>query len=103
MARRLRSLLVIPLAFLLACTSRPGAPTTLLLISVDGMRHDYLDLAPLPNIGRLVDGGVRAPLVPVFPSKTFPNHYTIVTGLYADQHGIVANTMYDPERDTWSG
>jgi predicted AlkP superfamily pyrophosphatase or phosphodiesterase len=84
-----------------ACRTVPALPDTVLLISVDGMRYDDLDLVPLPNVGRLLAHGVRAPLVPVFPSKTFPNHYSIVTGLYADQHGIVANTMYDPDLDAW--
>jgi len=89
------------LGALAACTPRQPAPGTVLLISVDGLRHDYIDRATLPNFDRLVREGVRAPLVPVFPSKTFPNHYSIVTGLYADQHGIVANTMYDPDLDAW--
>jgi predicted AlkP superfamily pyrophosphatase or phosphodiesterase len=101
MFRHVPTLLAVLLAPLWACAPRLPAPTTVLLVSVDGMRHDYLDAVPLPNMRRLVDGGVRAPLVPVFPSKTFPNHYTIVTGLYADQHGIVGNTIYDPGLDAW--
>ncbi len=83
-----------------ACGS-DGPPAPLLLISVDGLRHDYLDKAHLPNLEQLVREGVRAPLVPVFPAKTFPNHYTIVTGLYPEEHGIVANTMYDAALDAW--
>jgi predicted AlkP superfamily pyrophosphatase or phosphodiesterase len=101
MSPRVLSILAFTLAPVGACDRTTPPPTTVVLISVDGMRHDYPDLTPLPNIGRLVDGGARAPLVPVFPTKTFPNHYTIVTGLYADQHGIVANTMYDPDLDAW--
>ena len=101
MSRPFLTLLAASLGSLWGCAPQPPAPTTVLLVSVDGMRHDYLDSVSLPNIRRLVDRGARAPLVPVFPTKTFPNHYTIVTGLYADQHGIVANTMYDPELDAW--
>ncbi|NER23984.1 MAG: alkaline phosphatase family protein [Symploca sp. SIO1B1] len=73
---------------------------TVLLISFDGFRWDYLTKADIPNLDNLIADGVKAKsLIPVFPSKTFPNHYTIVTGLYTDNHGIIANTMYDPEFD----
>jgi predicted AlkP superfamily pyrophosphatase or phosphodiesterase len=70
-----------------------------ILVSFDGVRWDYLDRFDPPNVGRVVRAGVRADgLIPVFPSKTFPNHYSIVTGLYAEHHGIVANSFYDPVR-----
>jgi predicted AlkP superfamily pyrophosphatase or phosphodiesterase len=69
----------------------------LLLISLDGCRHDYLAHADTPNLDRLAKSGVRASgLVPPFPSKTFPSHYTLVTGLYPDHHGIIDNVIYDP-------
>jgi predicted AlkP superfamily pyrophosphatase or phosphodiesterase len=69
------------------------------LVSFDGFRADYLDRYPAPNFQRVVRRGVRAEgLVPIFPSKTFPNHYSIVTGLYAEHHGLVANWFYDPVR-----
>lgn len=72
---------------------------TLILISIDGFRWDYPEKAETPNFDFLSKTGVRAKsLVPCFPSKTFPNHYTIVTGLYPENHGIIANNMYDPER-----
>jgi predicted AlkP superfamily pyrophosphatase or phosphodiesterase len=70
---------------------------TVILISFDGFRWDYLSKAPTPNIRSLIARGVQADaLIPVFPSKTFPNHYSIVTGLYAGHHGIVANNILDP-------
>jgi predicted AlkP superfamily pyrophosphatase or phosphodiesterase len=69
---------------------------TVVLISLDGMRHDYPEKRRMPNLERLIAGGVRATLVPVFPTETFPNHYTQVTGLYAEHHGIVRNTIHDP-------
>jgi predicted AlkP superfamily pyrophosphatase or phosphodiesterase len=73
------------------------ASATLVLVSFDGFRADYLDRFPTPNLDRLIAGGVRAEyLKPVFPTKTYPNHYTIVTGLYPDHHGMVANDMWDP-------
>jgi predicted AlkP superfamily pyrophosphatase or phosphodiesterase len=69
---------------------------TLILISFDGFRWDYRTMYSAPNINRLAANGVSADLIPSYPSKTFPNHYTIVTGLYPGHHGIVANTVKDP-------
>jgi predicted AlkP superfamily pyrophosphatase or phosphodiesterase len=71
-------------------------PPTLILISFDGFRSDYRTMYSAPNINRLAVQGVSADLIPSYPSKTFPNHYTIVTGLYPGHHGIVANTIKDP-------
>lgn len=74
----------------------PG-PQTVVLISLDGFRADYLDRPAAAGLRALAGQGVRAlGMEPVFPTKTFPNHYTIVTGLYPEHHGIVANTMEDP-------
>jgi len=73
------------------------APAPVILISFDGFRWDYPDRGVSPNLAALERRGVRAEgLIPSFPSKTFPNHYTLVTGLVPDHHGIVANTMWDP-------
>jgi predicted AlkP superfamily pyrophosphatase or phosphodiesterase len=67
------------------------------LVSLDGFRWDYIQRPGAVRLRELAARGVRAErLVPVFPSKTFPNHYTIVTGLRPEQHGIVANAMRDP-------
>lgn len=89
-----------------ACAARQEQPAshagrslrpTVILISFDGFRWDYPTKAPTPNLTRLMARGVRAEnLIPIFPSVTFPNHYTIVTGLYAEHHGIVGNTIWDP-------
>src|SRR5262249_31750828 len=71
---------------------------TVILISIDGFHPDYLNKYPAPTLGMLVRQGVRARwMTPVYPSLTFPNHYSIVTGLYPDRHGIVGNNIYDPE------
>jgi predicted AlkP superfamily pyrophosphatase or phosphodiesterase len=68
----------------------------LILISFDGFRWDYIDRADVPNLKALAKRGIRSQgLIPSFPSKTFPNHYTLVTGLYPDHHGIVSNTIWD--------
>src|SRR5438309_8955333 len=73
-----------------------AAHPIVILVSFDGWRWDYIDHAPVPNLKALAARGVRAKeLIPSFPSLTFPNHYTIVTGLYPGHHGIVQNTMWD--------
>lgn len=71
---------------------------TVVLISIDGFRSDYIDHYKPKYLRKLARSGVRAKwMTPSFPTKTFPNHYTIATGLYPENHGIVANNMYDPE------
>lgn len=71
-----------------------------LLISFDGFRYDYLGKTETPNFDKLVNEGVISEgLIPIFPSKTFPNHYAIATGLYPENNGFVGNNMYDPEMD----
>jgi predicted AlkP superfamily pyrophosphatase or phosphodiesterase len=72
------------------------AKPTVILISFDGWRWDYESRYSAPNLHRLIARGVSAELIPSYPSKTFPNHYTIVTGLYPGHHGIVANSIKDP-------
>ncbi len=73
---------------------------TVILIGFDGFRHDYMDKTGTPGLHRLATQGVRAEgMIPVFPSKTFPNFYSLATGLYPENHGIVGNTMYDPVFD----
>lgn len=70
---------------------------TVLLVSLDGFRWDYLDKYRAAHLEKFAREGVRAKsLTSVFPSATFPNHYSIVTGLYAEEHGIVANEMIEP-------
>lgn len=74
----------------------------LILISIDGFRWDYQDLFETPALDRLAARGVQAEsLQPVFPTLTFPNHYSIATGLYPAKHGIVANDFPAPDSDDW--
>lgn len=83
-------------------TNRPDqlAKPYVVLVSFDGFRGDYLDHYTAPNFQRFARQGVRAAgLIPGFPSKTFPNHISIVTGQYPGTHGIVANTFFDPQRN----
>lgn len=73
-----------------------------ILISFDGFRYDYADSVATPALHKMEEDGVRAfGLKPIFPSKTFPNHYSIATGLYAENHGIVANKFFDPDMEAW--
>lgn len=71
----------------------------LILISIDGFRRDYQDLYDTPALDRIADSGVRADaLIPVFPTLTFPNHYSIATGLYPANHGLVGNRFPSKDR-----
>jgi predicted AlkP superfamily pyrophosphatase or phosphodiesterase len=102
--RAIASALLVAIS-LVACAaakkSPPPAPRTpappVLLISLDAFRADYLERGLTPTLTRIAREGVRtAWMTTSYPSLTFPNHYTIVTGLRPDHHGIVHNTMRDP-------
>lgn len=92
-------------ALLLGCATSdipPGLasrePAPVVLVSIDGFRADYLSRGVTPNLQALAGGGVHVRTMrPSFPSLTFPNHYTLVTGLRPDHHGLAGNTMVDPE------
>ena len=72
------------------------------MVSFDAFRHDYIDRYHPAAFMDVAARGVRASaLIPSFPSKTFPNHYTIVTGLYPGDHGITGNAFFDPSRREW--
>lgn len=72
-----------------------------ILISSDGFRYDYLKKYQAEHLQKFANDGVWAKkgMYPAYPSITFPNHYTIATGLYPAKHGIVDNVFYDPKRD----
>jgi predicted AlkP superfamily pyrophosphatase or phosphodiesterase len=73
-----------------------------ILVSIDGFRWDYQDLADTPALDRIASQGVRAErMIPVFPTLTFPNHYSIATGLYPANHGIVGNYFPDSTHSRW--
>ncbi|XP_075454650.1 ectonucleotide pyrophosphatase/phosphodiesterase family member 5 [Ascaphus truei] len=68
-----------------------------LVVSFDGFRWDYVTRFPTPNFKRFIESGAHVKQVTnIFATKTYPNHYTLVTGLYAENHGVVANEMFDP-------
>ena len=75
-----------------------GRDNYTVIISLDGLRWDYLDTYDVPFLNQLAREGVKAVMQPSFPSKTFPNHYTLATGLTPDHHGVIANTFWDRER-----
>ena len=92
----------------ISVTESPNPPNTpeqqvkpyVVLVSLDGFRYDYATKYGAKNLRAMAARGASAPegMIPSYPSVTFPNHYAIVTGLYPDHHGIVANTFYDPAR-----
>ncbi|MEQ8583185.1 MAG: ectonucleotide pyrophosphatase/phosphodiesterase [Marinoscillum sp.] len=72
------------------------------LVGIDGFRFDYAKKYGAEHIQKLGDSGVKSErLLPSFPSKTFPNHYTIVTGLLPGNHGLVGNSFYSRSRQAW--
>ncbi|XP_024123375.1 ectonucleotide pyrophosphatase/phosphodiesterase family member 2 isoform X4 [Oryzias melastigma] len=76
----------------------------LIILSVDGFRASYVKRgnSVIPNIEKLRTCGTHAPYMrPVYPSKTFPNLYSMATGLYPESHGIIGNSMYDPQFDAF--
>ena len=86
-------------SLLFSCTKHEKQDDHLLIVvSLDGFRWDYPDRFDTPNLDKIEQIGVKAKsLIPSFPSITFPNHYTMATGLYPDHHGIVQNQFYDPQ------
>lgn len=72
-------------------------PQRLLVVSLDGFRHDFMEIHSAPILQKLANDGVKAKsMTASYVTKTFPNHHTIATGLYEESHGIIANRMYDP-------
>lgn len=82
------------LFFCIVCMFSEGKHTTL-IISLDGFRWDYPRMYHTPFFDRLGQEGVQAVMQPSFPSKTFPNHYALATGLVPDHHGLIDNKFYD--------
>ncbi len=91
--------------FAVSCATAPAdapppqaeARAPLIVVLIDGFRADYLDRGITPNISALAANGVRAPMRPSTPSVSAPNHYTLMTGLYPDHHGMVDNTFFDAQ------
>jgi predicted AlkP superfamily pyrophosphatase or phosphodiesterase len=92
--------LVFPCTLVCIAFLAPAQPKEIpyvIMVSFDGFRSDYVNRFNLPNFQSFIQKGSAAEgLIPSFPSKTFPNHYTLVTGLYPGHHGLVDNQFYDP-------
>src|SRR4051794_5765706 len=84
-----------------SATQKPATLPTVIVVSFDALGDRFLDRDTLPSFRRLMIEGVRAPFRPEFPSKTFPNHYSMATGLTPGQHGITINQFFDPIRGEW--
>jgi len=81
-----------------AGTGAQSPSASVVLIGLDGFHPSYLERPSSPHLRDLARSGVRARwLIPVFPTLTFPNFYSMATGLYPDHHGIVSNTMVDSD------
>lgn len=78
-----------------------AARPTVVVVSFDALGDRFLDRDSLPSFRQMMSEGVRAPFRPEFPSKTFPNHYSMATGLTPGQHGITINQFFDPVRGEW--
>ncbi|WPR73845.1 ectonucleotide pyrophosphatase/phosphodiesterase [Algoriphagus sp. NG3] len=97
-------LLLSVLVFPLVSSAQENTEPIVLLISLDGFRYDYVARFQPENLSRFIATGVAAKsMMPSFPSKTFPNHYTIATGMKPEHHGLVDNSFYDPEKDQTYG
>lgn len=82
---------------------RPSVPASdryVVVLSMDGFRSDYPTRAHTPVLDSLGKAGVKAAFRPCYPSVTFPNHYSMATGLHPDHHGIIHNSFYAPELDS---
>ena len=79
-------------------TGQSSTKPYVVMVSLDGFRWDFVKHFNLPNLTNIAQAGVQAKsMKPSYPTKTFPNHYAIVTGLYPDHHGIINNSFYDPQ------
>lgn len=95
-------LLSIVSLYISSCCNKQDSKPYLVVLSMDGFRWDYPDSIPTPNLDAVAGKGVKAvSLQASFPTKTFPNHYTMATGLYPDHHGLVLNSFWDPDSNIY--
>ncbi len=90
------------IAFLFTINLNATDKPYVLLISFDGFRWDYINRGITPALSEMAEDGVYAlSLRPCFPTKTFPNHYSIITGLHPENHGLIANNFINPATGHW--
>ncbi|MCD8167417.1 MAG: ectonucleotide pyrophosphatase/phosphodiesterase, partial [Bacteroides sp.] len=87
---------VITFFLFVACTFWGYEQNYTVIVSLDGFRHDYPRIHQTPELDKIAASGVDAVMLPSYPASTFPNHYTMATGLVPDHHGIVNNSFWDP-------
>ena len=95
--------IILLLALSICYESKKIRHQRVILISIDGFRYDYKDYKDyrMENLQKLIKDGVTVDYVKnVFPTNTYPNHQSIVTGLYPEEHGIIDNRMFDPNNGT---
>lgn len=99
----MKKILVLGLLLCSVCAQAQERPY-IVLVSFDGFRHDYLAKYNPPAFKKFIADGAQAEaIIPSFPSKTFPNHYSIVTGLNPGNHGLVDNSFYDRKQNEFYG
>jgi predicted AlkP superfamily pyrophosphatase or phosphodiesterase len=95
----MRFILILAALFLPAALAAKEAPRPVtVLVGIDGFRADFLNRGVTPRLAALAKAGAAGPMRPSFPTKTFPNHFALVTGYRPDRNGIVGNSMIDPRR-----
>lgn len=102
---RFQMLLLVSILFILGlagsgCAGPKKQQRYVVVLSMDGFRSDYPSLAYTPTLDSLAKVGVKAAFRPSFPSVTFPNHYSMATGLHPDHHGLINNFFYAPDLDS---
>ncbi|ADV44321.1 ectonucleotide pyrophosphatase/phosphodiesterase [Bacteroides helcogenes] len=95
MRRIIVSALCLVLLILVPLNAQNSKKSYTILVSLDGFRWDYPMMYNTPNLDRMAHEGVKAVMLPSYPASTFPNHYTIATGLVPDHNGIINNTFWD--------
>ena len=94
---RIVKILIPFLTGLLVCSCDPKADSYTVVVSLDAFRWDYPDIADTPGLNEIASNGIRCILKPSYPASTFPNHYTIATGLVPDHHGIINGSFWNPD------
>ena len=82
-----------------SCSETKEQEHYVVVLSMDGFRSDYPQRAHTPILDSLARVGVKAAFRPCYPSVTFPNHYSMATGLHPDHHGLVHNTFWATDLD----
>ena len=94
--KKLLNLVFIVAAVLSAAACNRHKTNYTVIVSLDGFRWDYPQKFDMPFMDSLAKVGVKANMSPSFPSSTFPNHFTLATGLVPDHHGLVSNNFWNP-------